>query len=450
MICERRNAMRESKTPSLDFCLQPEQQNDKVKMVTNRKYRKGKLSDKDNQITRHISKRRHATLRSDGRYQVTAHITENKTKVCYGRSEYKANCQADIEEADEELREILTNPNKRYIFRYCFYRYRNFQLFYGVIEPQSVDRYENTYCRYFTGRALDKKDIRKLNGNDIAVFLNSIIDEYGRITTKEYQAIRHIIKAVIDFVYDQELDDSQDNIEPVLDWERIKRKIPKGKIYTKVNREYAVSNREKNILRNSVVQDVVYPEMFSYKLLLLINFSLGLRIGELAALTVDDVDLIRHVVYIASSFKHHYDRDEYGNKAGKCIYYEGTTKTPKGEREIPISETAQKLFDVLFLYRKEKGYTSKYLAYDGERRKDRTKTMASVLSEMCEQAGVKSFRSHIIRKSFASALSCSPEIDIATISRYLGHAQISTTLNNYIIPANDTTDAQIEKMSKYV
>lgn len=393
-----------------------------------------------------MSKRRKATLRSDGRWQVYADV-DGRRKACYGRTEYQANCKADILEADEETKKELEDINRKYIFENCFYRYRNYELFYGVIEPQTVDRYEATYMKYFPKSRLVIKDIRKISGKDIADFIVGILNEYDRITNKEYQRIRHIIKAVMNFVYDEELDEVQ---PPVIDWERIRRRLPKGKIYNNVKREYAVSDNNKMVLRNKVLNENVYPEKFAHILMLLINFSLGLRVGELAALTVDDIDMERHIVYINKSCKRYYARDEYGNKLTKCIYDVGTTKTPKGIREVPMSETVQYLFDILLKYRREKGYQSKYLAYDGERGKARVAVLSKTLNKLCRKCGMEEFNTHIIRKSFASALSKCPDIDIATISEYMGHAQVSTTLNNYIIPENETTDARIKQMSGYV
>ena len=98
----------------------------------------------------------------------------------------------------------------------------------------------------------------------------------------------------------------------------------------------------------------------------MINFSLGLRIGELAALKVEDIDMIHHVVYVNDSCKSYKKRDEYGNAVGGYVHTVGGTKTPKGKRMIPMSYNAQKLFAILLQYRKDKGYRSGYLAYDGE------------------------------------------------------------------------------------
>lgn len=435
--------MNNNKEPSPNLCFDLKCSN--INEVAKHNVKKGKMSQK-NSNTIGISRRRTATLRADGRFQVYA-LVNGRRQACYGVTEYKANCIADIEEAPEDVKAILKS-DERYLFSYSFYRYRNYLLFYTALEPQTVDRYEATYVKYFPGSALNQKDIRALTSGDVSDFLNGILNQYDKLTNKEFMRIKHIIKAVINFIYDEELDDEQ--LQPVLDWGKIRRKIPKGKIYNKVSREHAVSNRDKVVLQNKILKENVYPEKFAHVLMILINFSLGLRIGELAALTVEDVDLERCVVYVNKSCKRYNQRDEFGNKIGKCIYYDGDTKTPKGIREIPISYNAQQLFGILLQYRKAKGYRSKYLAYDGESLSARTTEMAYILNKLCEKADVQEFHSHIIRKTFASALSKSPEIDIGTISEYLGHAQVSTTLNNYILPENETTDMRIQKMSQYV
>ena len=56
----------------------------------------------------------------------------------------------------------------------------------------------------------------------------------------------------------------------------------------------------------------------------------------------------------------------------------------------------------------EKGYQSKYLAYDGERGKARVAVLSKTLNKLCRKCGMEEFNTHIIRKSFASALSKCP------------------------------------------
>lgn len=400
-----------------------------------------------------MGKKRNATLRKDGRWQVYA-MLENGRKACYGKTEYKANYAADIAEAknrgDEAVLERISGNNK-FLFENCFYRYRNYLLFYTNVTPETVDRYENTYNRYFPNSILNSMDVREMDSVAISNFMINILKKYDKLTNREWQRIKHIVKATIGFIYDEELDDIPADEIPVIDWEKIKKKASaQGRIYKPVRRQYAVSTPEKQVLQDKILNENVYPEKFAHVLMLLINFSLGLRIGELAALKVDDIDMVHHVVYVNDSCKSYKKRDEYGNAIGGYVHTVGCTKTPKGKRMIPMSYNVQKLFAILLQYRKEKGYQSKYLAYDGEDAKARVKSMSRILKRLCERTEIDDFTSHIIRKTFATALSCCPDIDIATISEYLGHAQVSTTVNNYLIPARENIEERIQKISKMV
>lgn len=398
-------------------------------------------------------KKRNATLRTDGRWQVYA-IIDKKRVACYGKTEYKANYAADLKEAhykkDYTYIEKISGE-KRFIFEHCFYRYRNYLLFYTKVTNETVDRYEHTYKTYFPGSALNRMDVRKLNSNDVANFVIKILKKCEKMTQKEWQRIQHILKATINFVFDEELDDDDKQVTSFVDWEKVKRKAKEtGKIYKPVKKEYAVSLPEKMILQEKILYENVYPEKYAHVLMILINFSLGLRIGELAALKVDDIDMRKHIVYVKQSCKSFKKRDEYGDAIGGYEYIEGDTKTENGERVIPMSYNAQMLFNVLLQYRKEKGYKSPYLAYDGESVRARVRDMTSILHELCDKADIEAFNSHIIRKTFATSLSKSPDIDIATISEYMGHAQVSTTVNNYLIPARETLDDRIRMLSKFV
>lgn len=105
--------MGKTKTSSLN--LQSDEQDDNVINGCKNKIQKGRMGKQRNIIK--ISKRRTATLRADGRYQVYCKI-DGKRKACYGNTEYKANCEADIREADQDIKEILSS-DKRYVFEYC-------------------------------------------------------------------------------------------------------------------------------------------------------------------------------------------------------------------------------------------------------------------------------------------------------------------------------------------
>lgn len=408
--------------------------------------------DWETEMYKNMGRKRKATLRKDGRYQCNAKLG-SEYKACYGKSEYEAISKANELEYQYEQSCNSKEPaikkkcKSKYAFINCFYRYRNYRLLMEVVQPQTVDREENTFNKYFLESVLTNVDIRKLTTKDVYTFFMGIIKEHEAITNREWQRIKHIIKAVIDFVYDEEFDFS--NNAPVIDWDKVKRKIPKGKIYSVKKREYAVPKSDQAKLYESMVEHK-YPINYASVLCILLNFSLGLRIGELAALTVDDIDWERKVVLVSRTVKKCRKRNQSGDCIPGSLYKEGSPKTRNGIREIPLTQKAQDILNILMDYRKQKGYQNKYLCYDGSDVIGKTECLRRTLAVMCDKSKVDGFNTHRIRKSFASELNSMPDIELAQIAEYLGHSEISTTLNNYILASKESIEEQRRKMQQVV
>lgn len=96
-----------------------------------------------------------------------------------------------------------------------------------------------------------------------------------------------------------------------------------------------------------------YPINYASVLCILLNFSLGLRIGELAALTVDDIDWERKVVLVSRTVKKCRKRNQSGDCIPGSLYKEGSPKTRNGIREIPLTQKAQDILNILMDYRKQ-------------------------------------------------------------------------------------------------
>lgn len=74
------------------------------------------------------------------------------------------------------------------------------------------------------------------------------------LTDTEWKCIRHIIKATLGFIYDEELDDSLPENEYVIHWDKIKKSVLfEGRIYKPVKKQYAVTSSEKKILHNKIL-----------------------------------------------------------------------------------------------------------------------------------------------------------------------------------------------------
>ena len=138
----------------------------------------------------------------------------------------------------------------------------------------------------------------------------------------------------------------------------------------------------------------------------------GIRLGELLALNIEDIDFDKKAVYISKSLNRMNKKDIIS-----------LPKTDAGKRTIYLPQ---------FVLDKMSEYID--MLY-GRMGKDRlfvvTKsTLEKSIKRGAELAELKKIRVHDLRHSHASLL-ISQNVDIATISKRLGHEKIKTTLNIY-------------------
>ena len=138
----------------------------------------------------------------------------------------------------------------------------------------------------------------------------------------------------------------------------------------------------------------------------------GMRIGELLALTYEDIDLEKRIISISKS---------YQRLDGKDVIT--PPKTPKSNRKITIPP---------FLAEELKEYCSRlYGIMPNERMFRFTKSyMEHEIVRGIKETGVKRIRIHDLRHSHASLL-VELGFQPLAIAERLGHEKIETTLNTY-------------------
>ena len=152
-------------------------------------------------------------------------------------------------------------------------------------------------------------------------------------------------------------------------------------------------------------------------------YAFGLRIGELLALTWDDVDLETQVIRVNKSKK--------SNKAGQEI---GHTKTAKGVRTVPILSDAA--YNRLLKMQEESG-NSKYLFSTASGNALGYFQVQRVFKKACILSGITGKTLHELRHTFGTNMARAIGLDgrpvpIAELSRIMGHSKISTTQDFYV------------------
>lgn len=157
----------------------------------------------------------------------------------------------------------------------------------------------------------------------------------------------------------------------------------------------------------------------------------GLRIGELLALTWNDIDFEKSVLSVTKTCHD-------GNENGEHIRIIDTPKTENSRRQIPLSKTLVKMLKDM-----KKKSKCEFVIADGEKSvfiRSYQRTFELLLKKL----GLPHKGFHSLRHTFATrAIECG--MDIKTLAEILGHKNSTVTLNRY---AHSLMEHKIEMMNR--
>lgn len=185
-----------------------------------------------------------------------------------------------------------------------------------------------------------------------------------------------------------------------------------------------------------------------YKDVFYIALYTGMRIGEILALTKDDINLEKHTISITKTLTK--------DTSGKIILGK-TTKTYSGTREIPFLDI---LFPIL------SNYTSGTFLFLDNGNFIAPVTINSHFKKICKDAGIKviitkkkkgdkfvnlrssAVNTHMLRHTFATRC-IESGMSAVVLSKLLGHADIETTLNTYTSVFDKFQKDEFQKVDEY-
>lgn len=170
--------------------------------------------------------------------------------------------------------------------------------------------------------------------------------------------------------------------------------------------------------QRKIEQEILYGKKDKLFGIILCLYT-GLRIGELLALTWDDLDFIKGILSVSKSC--HYGKNESG-KFERCT---GSPKTLTSNRAIPIPKQV-----FMVLKKVKKRSKSKYVVANGANPisvRSYQRSFTLLLRKL--KIAHKGF--HALRHTFATrAIECG--MDVKALSEILGHKNASITLNRYV------------------
>ena len=205
-----------------------------------------------------------------------------------------------------------------------------------------------------------------------------------------------------------------------------------------VNRE----NRQIEVLSKANQKKIMnyIQEHFTFRNFgIYICLSTGIRIGEICALTWEDIDIENGVIHIRKTIQRIYIIED-GKRRTELII--DSPKAKNSIREVPMSRDLLRMIKPI-----KKIVNPNFYVLTNEAKPTEPRTYRSFYKKFMEHIEVPAIKFHGLRHSFATRC-IESKCDYKTVSVLLGHSNISTTLNLYVHPNMEQKKKAIEQMFK--
>ncbi|MDH2207774.1 MULTISPECIES: tyrosine-type recombinase/integrase [Empedobacter] len=165
----------------------------------------------------------------------------------------------------------------------------------------------------------------------------------------------------------------------------------------------------------------------------------GMRIGEVCALTWDDIDTDNGIINVNRTIQRIYVIEDGVRKTELLL---DTPKTKNSIREIPMNKDLIRLIKPI-----KKIVNPSFFVLTNDAKPTEPRTYRSFYKNLMSYLEIPEMKFHGLRHSFATRC-IESNCDYKTVSVLLGHSNISTTLNLYVHPNLEQKKKAIEQMSK--
>lgn len=320
-----------------------------------------------------------------------------------GRLFKKRKTKEDIEQLICSFYEEQTNEP---CFREVYIEWIAEKEKYNEIKSGTISRYNTAFRQFFIpSDPFCKIKLKDISDDDIETFIKRQVCEKG-LTVKTYAMLRILLVGVLKFAKRKKY--TEYSITSFFrDFSLPSNIFSKKK--NKTNQVFNNAEREKILkyLSNN-------PSVINFGIIL--QFYTGMRVGELSALTTDDIN--NDIIHV------HRTETTKEKDGHKIIIVEEDTKSESGTRDIIVPQKALPIINILRLSAGS-GWLFKV---NGNRVTSRM--FNYYLRKACNAVCIEPRSTHKVRKTYASLL-LSKNIDDVIVQNQMGHKEVSTTRKYY-------------------
>ncbi len=202
-----------------------------------------------------------------------------------------------------------------------------------------------------------------------------------------------------------------------------------------LKKEISILSKE----NQKVLESYLYAHMDLLTLGILTTLYTGLRLGEVCALTKNDIDLTHNIIKISKTMQRIKNPDK--QLESKTIILIDTPKSISSIRSIPIpaflAPTMQELLS---------GFSpNSYILTGLENKFIEPRNYENIFKRILKECRIEDIHFHALRHTFATR-AVEANFDIKTLSELLGHSNVSITLNKYVHSSMELKKKNMDKM----
>lgn len=333
------------------------------------------------------------------------------------------------------LKDYYKNMDERLLFSNYF---ANWLVNYKakLVQPPTIQRNYDDYRKYIQGTAIDKMRITEIKRIDIKNCLNDAINKH-QLTRKSLNNIKSIFNGLFSYALDAEDITINPTVNLKIENTNIKAETVKDAV-TEVFNEQELD----------ALTEYLYKYYKDYRpvitLSVLLNFQLGLRVGELCTIKKTDIDLERRKIRIDRMERSYKPISLVDGKIveNKTVHVVTNGQTKKNSnRIIDLSDEAVLIIEEAIRIQKELSIKSDYLFADDKGEHIIRQRINDCLRFYCKKISLDAKSSHKIRKTVLSNL-FAKGFDFEEVMQIAGHRNKSTTLKYYLFSVRLKDDKQ--------
>ena len=306
----------------------------------------------------------------------------------------------------------------------------------NLVQPPTIQLNYDDYRKYIQGTAIDKMRITEIKRIDIKNCLNDAINKH-QLTRKSLNNIKSIFNGLFSYALDAEDITINPTVNLKIENTNIKAETVKDAV-TEVFNEQELD----------ALTEYLYKYYKDYRpvitLSVLLNFQLGLRVGELCTIKKTDIDLERRKIRIDRMERSYKPISLVDGKLveNKTVHVVTNGQTKKNSnRIIDLSDEAVLIIEEAIRIQKELSIKSDYLFADDKGEHIIRQRINDCLRFYCKKISLDAKSSHKIRKTVLSNL-FAKGFDFEEVMQIAGHRNKSTTLKYYLFSVRLKDDKQ--------